>query len=286
MNTSLKRFLQFPIIKIIAGITICMGTMILVKNYISQPILYRLIDSKILADTIKNCIGFVILLVSYYLFSKYYERKTPEELSAKYLPKEMLGGFALGFLTISISIFVLYLLGCYKIISISASHYSLKLFTLLLVAAFIEDLLTRGLIIRVLEKWLGTYLTLFIAMLLETTHVFNDNSTLFGFFTDLAWGFTMALLFIYTKRIWLPFFFHLGWNFAQPFYGSNLTGLDDMGTIIQSKFEGPALITGGAVGIEGSVFTGIFLLTIGAILFYRIKKEGKIIKGTIFQHSK
>jgi len=46
----------------------------------------------------------------------------------------------------------------------------------------------------------------------------------------LIWGFTMAMMFIYAKRIWLPCFFHIGWNFSQPFYGSNLIRTNDMGT--------------------------------------------------------
>ena len=87
----------------------------------------------------------------------------------------------------------------------------------------------------------------------------------------------MSMLFIYTKRVWLPFFFHLGWNFAQPFYGSNLTGLNDMGKIIHSKFEWPVLFTGGGIGIEDSIFTVTFLLLIGIILYYLAKREGKII---------
>lgn len=57
------------------------------------------------------------------------------------------------------------------------------------------------------------------------------------------------------KLIWLPFAFHVGWNFAQPFYGSNLTGLEDMGRIIDDRFTGSELVTGGGIGIEGSIFT-------------------------------
>jgi membrane protease YdiL (CAAX protease family) len=120
-------------------------------------------------------------------------------------------------------------------------------------------------------------------MLVELQHIFNPNSTLFSFFGYLIWGFTMAMMFIYTKRVWLPFFFHLGWNFAQPFYGSNLTGTNDMGSIIQSKFTGPELLTGGATGIEDSIFTTSFLLFIGIVLYYLAKKEGKIVKGKLFK---
>ena len=280
MNPSFKSFLKFPLplIKIVVGITACLGSMLLIKTCIAQPLLYKLFDNKMLADSIKNGISFSVLLISYRFFSKYYEHRIPVELSVKNLPQFMLGGFTLGFFAISLSIFILYLLGSYKIITLSTTHYTLQLFTLLLTAALVEDLLIRGLIIRVLENWLGTYITLIIAMLFETLHIFNPNATLFSAIFDLAWGFTMAMLFIYSRRIWLPFFFHVGWNFSQPFYGSNLTGIDNMGTIIQSEFSGPEILTGGKVGIEGSIFTLIFLIAIGLTVFYFAKKEGKIIK--------
>lgn len=204
------------------------------------------------------------------------------ELSTKHLFKEMFGGFFFGFFTISLSIFILYVLGNYEVISFSTTHYSTKFFTILLFAGIVEDLFHRGLIVRVCENWLGTHPTLIIAMLVELQHVYNPNSNLFSFFYYLIWGFTMAMLFIYTKRIWLPYFFHIGWNFAQPFYGSNLTGTSDMGSIIQSKFNGPEVLTGGAMGIEDSIFTATFLLLIGIILYYRAKKEGKIVKSKLF----
>jgi membrane protease YdiL (CAAX protease family) len=93
----------------------------------------------------------------------------------------------------------------------------------------------------------------------------------------------MGMMFIYTKRIWLPYFFHLGWNFSQPFYGSTLSGTNEMGSIIQSKFNGPELLTGGAFGIENSIITGSFLLFIGIALYYLAKKEGKIVKSKLFK---
>jgi hypothetical protein len=134
-----------------------------------------------------------------------------------------------------------------------------------------------------MENWLGTDIAIGIGMFVEMQHIFNPNSDLFSLIFYLIWGFTMTMLFVYTKRIWLPFFFHLGWNFAQPFYGSNLTGVNDMGNIIQSRFTGPELLTGGAVGIENSVFTASFLLLIGIALYYLAQKEGKIVKSKLFE---
>jgi hypothetical protein len=56
-----------------------------------------------------------------------------------------------------------------------------------------------------------------------------------------------------------------------------------MGNIIQSQFNGPELLTGGAVGIEDSIFTALFLLFIGIALYYLAKKEGKIVKSKLFK---
>ena len=283
MKQSIKKILYFPITKIILGITVCFSLFVVIQNFVLKPFFYSIIQDKSIANPIIHCVSSILLLVSYYFFFRLYDKRKITELSIRHLPKEMFGGFIFGFLTISFSILIIYLLGHYQAISITSVHYSAMFFTVLIIAALVEDLFHRGLIVREIENWLGTHIAIVIAMLVELQHIFNPNSDLFSFFFYLIWGFTMAMMFIYTKRIWLPFFFHLGWNFAQPFYGSNLTGTNDMGSIIQSKFTGPELLTGGALGIEGSIFTVSFLLIIGIVLYYLAKKEGKIVKSKLFK---
>lgn len=277
MNQSLHKILYFPITKIILGIVVCFTIFIAVQNFVLKPILYSLVSNKNVADPIIHIISACVLLLSYYYFFRLFEKRPVSELSTKYFPKEIFGSFIFGFLSISLSIFILYLLGNYQFISISTENYAVKLFTTLVVAALIEDLFHRGVLLRELENWLGTHTAIILVMLLETIHIFNPNANVLSFFVSLFWGFTMSMLFVYTKRIWLPFFFHLGWNFAQPFYGSNLTGLDNLGTIIQANFEGHVLLTGGKVGIEDSIITIIILLSIGVYFYYKARKEGKII---------
>lgn len=283
MKQSIKKILYFPITKIIIGISVCFSLFVVIQNFVLKPFFYSIIQDKGIANPIIHCVSAIVLLVSYYYLFRLYDKRKITELSIKHLPKEMFGGFIFGFLTISLSIFILYLLGYYQIINVTTTQYPIKLFTVLIFAALVEDLFHRGLIVREMENWLGTNTAIVIAMLVELQHIFNPNSNLFDLFFYLIWGFTMAMMFIYTKRIWLPFFFHLGWNFAQPFYGSNLTGTNDMGSIIQSKFTGPELLTGGATGIEGSIFTASFLLFIGIVLYYLAKREGKIVKGQLFK---
>lgn len=277
MSISLKAILKFPITKIVLGVVVCFSLFVFVQNFVLKPLLYSVFNNKEIANPIIHCISILVLLFSYYFLFRILDKRQIKELSLKQLPKEIFGGFISGFFTISISIGVLYLLGYYKVLSFSLDNYTLALFTKLLLAALIEELFHRGLVLREVEKWLGTHIGILLVMLIEIWHIFNPNATLFSLSFYLCWGFTMSMLFVYTKRIWLPFFFHIGWNFAQPLYGSNLTGVNDMGTIINSKFEGPILLTGGAVGIENSIITIALLLSIGIYLYYLSEKEGKII---------
>lgn len=283
MNASIKKVLHFPVTKIIVGIVVPFSLFVVIQNFVLKPFFYSVISEKSIADPIIIFISSIVLLVSYYFLFRLYDKRKITELSLKYLPKEMFGGFIFGFSIISLSIFILYLLGQYQAFSITTTHYSARMFTVLLFAAIVEDLFHRGLILRVLENWLGTNIAIVIEMLVELQHLSNPASSILSLPLYLIWGFTMAMMFIYTKRIWLPYFFHIGWNFSQPFYGSNLTGTNDMGSIIQSKFTGPELLTGGAFGIEGSIFTTTFLLLIGIILYYRAKRESKIVKGKLFK---
>lgn len=284
MSVFIKRVLHFPITKIIIGIVVCFSLFVLVQNFVLKPAFYSIIQEKNIANPIIHIISLLVLLAAYYYLFRFYDKRKITELSTKYLFKEMFGGFFFGFITISLCVFILYVLGYYQANSITTAYYPIKFFTFLMFAAIVEDLFHRGLIVRVCENWLGTNLTLVIAMLVELQqHFFNPNSNLFSFLLYLIWGFTMGMMFIYTKRIWLPFFFHLGWNFSQPFYGSNLSGLNGMGSIIQSTFSGPELLTGGVFGIENSIITQSFLLFIGIVLYCLAKKEGRIVKGQLFK---
>jgi len=113
MGVSIKRVLYFPVTKIIVGIGVCFSLLVSIQNFVSKPILYSIIQDKSIADPIIHCVSIIVLLVSYFYLFRLYDKRKIRELSIKYLLKEMFGGFILGFLTISLSIFILYLLRYY-----------------------------------------------------------------------------------------------------------------------------------------------------------------------------
>ncbi|MCB0494239.1 MAG: hypothetical protein KDC93_17685, partial [Cyclobacteriaceae bacterium] len=140
MNASIKRVLYFPITKIIIGIGVCFSLFVGIQNFVTKPFFYSIIMDKGIADPIIHFVSVIVLLLGYYYLFRLYDKRKITELSIKYLPKEMLGGFALGFLAISLSISILYFLGYYQFLGITTAHYSLRLFGLLMVAALLEDL--------------------------------------------------------------------------------------------------------------------------------------------------
>lgn len=148
MNALIKRVLHFPITKIIIGIVVCFSLFVVIQNFVLKPFFYSIIQDKSIADPIIIFISSILLLVCYYYLFRLYDKRKITELSIKHLPKEMFGGISLGFLTISLSIFILYLLGYYQAFSITSTHYSARFFTVLLFAALVEDLFHRGLVVR------------------------------------------------------------------------------------------------------------------------------------------
>lgn len=278
MKPILKKAIHFPIIKIVLGITICLGVLIGIQNLVTKPLMGNFIDSEPIRDTIVNYISVIVLLVSYFYFFKLYEKREIKELSKTNLKTELLGGFVFGFLVLSLVILILFLLGYYTVDSISDFSYLLAPFSFLVIAALIEEVFFRLIIYRIIEKWLGTYLALLIISIIFTVpHLFNDNVTLLSVLLLLTFGFAHSIMYTYTKRLWLPFAFHLGWNFAQPFYGSNLSGTEE-GHIINSTFDGPILLIGSDFGIEDSILS-IILLFIVCILFLKLSmRKNRIVK--------
>ena len=274
--------LFYPVTRIILGSALCLTLFIGFQNLIIKPFLLSVIPAENLAKTLANYISAITLLLIYNFLFRYYEKRKITELSLRHLPKETMGGIFLGFSTISLVILLLYALGYYSIIAITDYGYLLQPLSILVAAALIEEILFRGILYRILENWLGTFIALFImAFLFELPHTFNDNATFLSFLLGVIFGLTHGLMFTYTKRIWLPFAFHLGWNFAQPFYGSNLSGLEDLGYVIKAKFEGPKLLIGTNYGIEDSIISIILLTLICSAFLYASMKNGKITRRYI-----
>lgn len=85
-------------------------------------------------------------------------------------------------------------------------------------------------------------------------------------------GMLLAFAVHRTGSIWWSIGYHAGWNWiSAPLFGAAGSGYTDEGHILDFAPHGPTLITGGAVGPEGSVFAYVTMLLALAILMATTK---------------
>jgi membrane protease YdiL (CAAX protease family) len=138
-------------------------------------------------------------------------------------------------------------------------------------AAAAEELLFRGYPLQVLAEgsrpWLaGTVLCL----LFTAAHTGNPDVTVAGIANVLLAAAVLTVLYLQTRRLWLPIGFHLSWNLTQSWlWGFDVSGIEIPDRVVVVTQHGPELLTGGGFGLEGSVLSGLFLAGLLAWLLLR-----------------
>lgn len=272
---SIKRVLRFPLTRIAVGVVVC-GIALLGTN---SGLRFVLGSESDLLRIVRWILSTLVLLATYSFLFRNYEGREITELSRENLLKESLIGLFTGAFSITLIIIVLYVLGYYEVLStISAIYLLLPLFMFITLSVF-EELVFRGIIYRIAEESLGTNLALMLsALLFGLAHLPNENANAISVFSAASGGILAGLLFSMTKRLWLPIFFHAGWNWAQGSLGVTVSGIEEMPGFVQSSINGPELITGGAFGPENSIYTIALVLVLSGVTYYLTWKMGNVVR--------
>lgn len=106
-------------------------------------------------------------------------------------------------------------------------------------------------------------------------HHSNPGESWVGAFSAGAVGLLFCLLVRRTGDLWMPIGFHAAWDWGQTyFYGVPDSGLITPGHLFSARFSGPAWLTGGTVGPEGS-WLCVALLVILWVIFALWLREAK-----------
>jgi uncharacterized protein len=140
-------------------------------------------------------------------------------------------------------------------------------FLLFIIVAFTEEIAFRGYILNNLmqstNKWVALTITSLIFALFHFTNPSGDG--LLPMLNIFVAGFLLGINYIYTKNLWFAIFLHFGWNFFQgPILGYEVSGFA-ASAFFQQAMKGPALLTGGDFGFEGSLIC--LILNIFACVF-------------------
>lgn len=181
-------------------------------------------------------------------------------------PVGILSGIGLGLLLMGTSVLLMYLSGVYHVTGMAfMTDRILSRMSYWLFVATGEEIIFRGVVYRLLEKWWNTAVALALSSLLfGFAHFFNDNATLWSCFAiTLEAGLLLGAAFSYSRNLWLPIGLHWAWNFSTcNIFGLPVSGYKEEYSMLSAFTDGNEWLNGGGFGPENSVFTvalGLFL---------------------------
>ncbi len=152
----------------------------------------------------------------------------------------------------------------FEVVAGADPHWYTLLFVIviLLFGAIGEEMMFRGYGFQVLIASAGPFATILpVGILFGIAHAGNLGVTPLALFNTTLWGILLGYSFLRSGDLWLPIGLHLGWNWALPLFGVNLSGftMDLTGYALHWRI-GP-LWSGGAYGPEGGLLTtGVTIL--------------------------
>ena len=139
------------------------------------------------------------------------------------------------------------------------------------VAAMAEEVAFRGYPFQRLVEGIGPAGGIIVlSVLFGAIHLGNPYATLWGFLNTIEIGALLAVAYLRTRSLWMPWGIHFGWNLTLGMgFGLPVSGLNDFSVAVQGRAEGPLWLTGGSYGIEASL-TGSVVIALALFVLLRI----------------
>ena len=193
---------------------------------------------------------------------------------------ELAVGLLLGTALVTLAVGLITLLGGYRITGISPSPQLLVPLAIGIGAGVIEEVLFRGVLLRVLDSWLGSWAALAITSLLfGLIHLTNPGAsvlTALGLVVEA--GVLLGAAYLLTRRLWLVIGIHIAWNTVQAgVFSSVVSGTGTQSGLLVAEMQGPAWLTGGSMGIEGSLVTVVLGFAAGIVMLVLAARRGHLL---------
>jgi membrane protease YdiL (CAAX protease family) len=267
------RFLRFPLTRIVLAIF---------ATALSVGLAMSLASSMVNAaegSPWPHLLGAGAALAAYVAYVRLIERREVSELSRVRALPELGTGLLIGALMVVVVIGMLAGLGAYEVAG--SNDWSMRLLLPLaemVFAGVFEEILCRGILFRITEKSLGSWLALVIsAVLFGLPHLAGAGAGILAIVITVVAGAFFAAAFMVTRRLWLCIGIHVAWNytlgtvFSVAVSGHEATGL------LQGRLTGAEWVTGGRYGLEASVFTLLVLIVAGTWLLSRAWAKGHFV---------
>ncbi|HXO39935.1 MAG TPA: CPBP family intramembrane glutamic endopeptidase [Thermoanaerobaculia bacterium] len=216
----------------------------------------------------------------YAAYVRLIERRPVVELALRGAPQAFGKGFVVGAALFSATILELWVIGVYSVVAVFGADALLAPLMSALIAAFVEELLFRGVVFRILEESLGSWLALGLsALVFGVLHAFNPGATWVSTLAiALEAGVLLAAVYMFSRRLWTCIGLHCAWNFAEGgVFGAKVSGSKASG-LLASRFQGPDILTGGSFGPEASVVAVLICLAAGVAFVQLARRRGYFVR--------
>ena len=251
---------------------------------VAQVAVKLLRDALSLGGAVPTAYYLVYLIVSvlaayltYWAYVRGVEKRSVTELSGAGAPRELGIGALVGLGMVVAIVGTLWLLGYYQITGVNAWTVTFVLLANDGAGAFVEEIILRGIIFRVTEEKLGTWMALGISIVLfSLLHLTSPGATVMStLVVGLEAGILLSAAYVLTRRLWLAIGIHFAWDFSQDYVFGVSRGADGL---VRAQLTGPASLSGGSAGIEGSILALILCLLVSAYLLVRSAQKGNIVR--------
>jgi uncharacterized protein len=179
-----------------------------------------------------------------------------------------LTGFAFASAMISLAVGAIAIIGRYAVHFNPTTTSAGVFFTLgtLLSGAIFEELAFRGYAFqRFSEITHPAFATVVFSLLFGAVHLLNPSWSWIAFVNTVSVGILFAIAYLRTGSLWVVWGMHFGWNLMLgTIFGLPVSGFVFFSVLAQGQATGPALLTGGDYGLEGSL-TGTAVILMGIV---------------------
>lgn len=208
------------------------------------------------------------------------EGRPAAELALRGAFRETAGGALAGGAILALTVGLIAAFGYYHVDAIGAWAVLAPALGLAATSGYIEEVIFRGVLFRIVEGALGTWSALVItAALFGLAHLGNPNASLYGAAAiGIEAGLLLGAAYVLTRRLWFAIGIHFGWNFMQAgIFGPHVSGRQ-VGSILESRLSGPDVLSGGSLGVEGSVFAVAVCLLASFALLLQARRRQRLIR--------
>lgn len=217
----MKKIINHPFARFVIGIVIVgvpyFGIMLFGQSLLTSLPIF---EDRLLTTILFIFLGFSVIIL-YKIYFTFIERKPFFEFAKRNGLSQISNGIIFTILISGVVLLILYLNNNIEITQGNGLGYLPVVFSIAFMSSIAEEILFRGLLFRLSEEKLGSYIAIGISSLLfGIAHYVNPGATILSAVAiGLESGIILSSVYILTRKLWLNISIHFTWNFITGILG-------------------------------------------------------------------